>query len=317
LWTVRVECDACNVSPNVARRLAKLAQQEKNVEVCCQLACSARRLPAVDDLNIIHGLMQSQKADDPRLPLLVWWAIESKVAKDPENVVDLFREAAIWNRPISRHTVTERLMRRFAATGNRKDLLICAELLRLAPEADDVKRLLTGIEAAYAGRPLTNLPDRLAVAMEKFSGSSVVLGLRQGRDSAVEEVLTALANEQADASQKLGYIQTLGEISQPKCVPSLLRLATTSPDNALRAAALNSLARYDSPGIDIQVLNSYANMSDDVRAAANALLTTRAKWTLNLLRAIDAGHLDKSHISMDVVQRISRYTDTEIVKLVH
>ena len=70
-------------------------------------------------------------------------------------------------------------MRRFAATGRRNDLSVCAELLKLAPGPNDVRSLMAGFEAAYVGRPLTNLPDELTAALEKFSGSSLVLGLRE------------------------------------------------------------------------------------------------------------------------------------------
>jgi len=44
-------------------------------------------------------------------------------------------------------------MRRFRQAGSRKDLLVCARLLELAPGADHVKRLMTGFEQhSRAGR---------------------------------------------------------------------------------------------------------------------------------------------------------------------
>src|SRR6185503_14723250 len=46
LWTVRLLCDAKEVPPAISNRLAQLAQAESNIDVCCQLACSARRLSA-------------------------------------------------------------------------------------------------------------------------------------------------------------------------------------------------------------------------------------------------------------------------------
>jgi putative heme-binding domain-containing protein len=307
LWTVRLLCDQGNVSPAVCDRLEKLARDEQDLEVSCQLACSARRLPANDCLRIIRAIIQTHDASDLRLPLLVWWAIEAKVATNPSEVVAFFRERAVWRASIVERDMAERIMRRFAATGRRSDLSVCAELLKLAPTPNDVKRLMAGFEAAYAGRPLTNLPDELALALEKYSGSSIALGLRQGRTDAIQEALNTLADERADKAKQRQYVHILGEVSHPQCVPTLIKLAAASPDNALQSAALRSLGRYDDGRIPSAVLPAFANMSDDVRAAAATLLASREKWTLALLDAVDAGQVDKSWLTADVVRRMSLF----------
>jgi putative heme-binding domain-containing protein len=310
LWAVRLLCDQCNVSPAACDRLEKLARDEQDLEVSCQLACSARRLPANDCLRIIRAIIQTHDTSDPRVPLLVWWAIEAKVATNPTDVVTFFREPAVWRASIVERDMTERMMRRFAATGRRNDLSVCAELLKLAPTPNDVKQLMAGFEAAYAGRPLTNLPDELALALDKYSGSSVALGLRQGRTDAIQEALNTLADERADKAKQLQYVQILGEVSHPQCIPALIKLAAASPDNALQSAALRSLGRYDDGRIPSAVLPALANMSDDVRAAAATLLASREKWTFALLDAIDAGQVDKSWLATDVVQRMSLFPNS-------
>jgi putative heme-binding domain-containing protein len=264
----------------------------------------------------VRGLIECHNADDARLPLLVWWAIEAKVAASPSEVVDFFREPAIWREPMVERDIAERIMRRFAAAGRRNDLSVCAELLKLSPGPDDIKRLMAGFEAAYAGRPLTNLPKVLTDALEKFSGSSVVLGLRQGRSDAVQDALSTLADERADKAKQLQYVQILGEVSQPECVPALMKLATASADSALQSAALRSLCRYDDPRIPPAVLSAFANMSDDVRATAGALLASRENWTLALLDAVDSGQFDKSWVSADVLGRLSLFSHSRATTLI-
>jgi putative heme-binding domain-containing protein len=208
------------------------------------------------------------------------------------------------------------MMRRFAATGHRKDLGRCAELLSLAPTPDDAKRLISGFEAAYAGRSLPDLPNDLASALERYSGESVVLGLRRGSAPALEEALKTLRDDRADRSKQLQYIQVLGEVSQPSCVPTLIGLATTSADNALQTAALRSLVRYDDARISPAVLTAFPKMSDDVRAAAGSLLTHRAKWTLALLQAINSRQIDRAWLSPELVQRMGLFSNSEIDLLV-
>ncbi len=325
-WTVRLLGDDRRVSPPVLARLEILAQQETDVDVRCQLACSARRLPPRDCLAIVRALLDNVSADDPRLPLLVWWAIEAQVTANRAAVVDLFRDSAIWNVPLVKRHLSERLMRRFAATGNRSDLAICAQLLQLAPDADAARQLMTGFEAAFAGRPLVNLPDELATALEKFAGASIVIGLRQGRASAVDEALQTLADPQADKSKQLQYVQVLGEVDQPRAVPALLELATKSADGALQTAALQALARYDDARIPPAVLSAFPHMTDDVRAAAAALLASRLAFAQALLSAVDSAQastaqpntapFDKAWIPVDVVQRLTLFSAPAVTQLV-
>ena len=103
LWTTRLLCDASRVTHPVAQSLARRATIEPNVEVRSQLACSAKRLPALDALPIIRALLaHSEDERDIHIPLLLWWALEAKVATDPELVLAAFSEREIWNLPIAK-----------------------------------------------------------------------------------------------------------------------------------------------------------------------------------------------------------------------
>ena len=316
LWTVRLACDSRHISSPLAGQLAGLARAETNVEVRSQLACSARRLPTDPALAIVRGgLEHAEDADDPRLPLELWWAIEAQVADSPDLVLDFVREGAVWDLPIFRQHLSERLMRRFAATGVRNDLVRCAELLKLAPGSEHVERLMAGFEAAYVGRPLTNLPAELTAAMARFQGQSTLLGLREGKPAAVTEALALLENPKADKSKQLRYLQALGEVSQPTAVPTLIKLATASTDGSLQTAALNALVRYDDPSIALAVLDHYRDMTADVQAAADGLLSSRAAWAAAFLTAIESGRIEANRVPLDVAERLSRFHDERIAAL--
>src|SRR5205823_14290429 len=97
LWTARLACDASRVSPALAVAMAHRAAVEPDVEVRSQLACSAKRLPARDALPIVQALWsRTEDTGDIHLPLLLWWAIEAKVATEPESVLALFEHSATW-----------------------------------------------------------------------------------------------------------------------------------------------------------------------------------------------------------------------------
>ena len=316
LWTVRLLCDAGGVSPVVAVKLAARAAVEPDVEVRSQIACSAKRLPARDALPIVAALLtHGEDAHDIHIPLLLWWALEAKVGTAPDAVLDLFENRALWDRPIAANTIEERLMRRFAAAGTRKDLDRCARLLALAPGAGHGKALMAGFESAFAGRSLAGLPEGLADALARYSGQSVSLGLRQGKPAAVAEALNLLGNEQGDRARQIQYLQILGEVRVPGAVPVLLRLACHSPDNALRAAALAALVNYDDPKIATEVLKTYGSISDDVLSAAQNLLGARRGWAIQLLEAIDERTIDPRTLPRETVEKLLLLGDARINEL--
>src|SRR6202043_3737567 len=126
---------------------------------------------------------------------LLWWAIESKCGSDRERVLTLFDDPAVWRLRLVQTHLLHRLMRRFAAAGTRKDLLTCARLLHLSPDAARSKLLMRGFEEAFQGRPLGNLPAELAEALAKHGGDSIILGLRQNKPAAVDKALAVLADD--------------------------------------------------------------------------------------------------------------------------
>ncbi len=273
-------------------------------------------MPARDALPIVRELLaRSEDASDIHVPLLLWWALDAKVATDPEAVLSLFRDPAVWDLAIVRATVAERLMRRFAAAGSRSDLINCSRLLAIAPGPDHIKRLMAGFEAGVAGRSLTGVPTELAEALAKYSGQSVTLGLRQGKPEAISEALRELSDDSADRSKQLQLLQVLGEVRRPGCVPVVLRLACQSPDNALRSAALSTLATYDDPAIPDEVVKSYVNMSEDVRASAQSLLVTRRPWAARFLKEIERQTIDPRGVPREIVEKLLLLGDSQVSAL--
>jgi putative heme-binding domain-containing protein len=310
LWNVRLLCEE-GADPQMLRRLAAVAQDEPDALVRSQLASSARRLPASLGLPIVRRLLNyADDVADPHLPLLLWWAIEAKVGTDPDAVLALFDETPVWDLPLVKEHILERIMRRFAATGRRADLLACARLLRRSPGPDHAARLMKGFEEAFKGRSLAGLPDELIEALG--SRGSTLLGVRRGLPEAVAEALRLTADPAADRALRLQLVAVFGEVRQPSCVPVLLALLKDDPDDAIRRAALASLQRYDDPTVGAEVVQRYGGLSEDSRAVALTLLASRPAWTAALLDAIDAGRIDPRTVPIDVVRKLSLHRERGI-----
>lgn len=317
LWTVRLLCDDNETSERMAAQLAELAATEPHVEVRCQLACSARRLPASSCLPIVKNLLgRDEDAGDIFAPLLLWWAIESKASTDRGRVIALLSDTGLWKKPLVEQHILERLMRRFAQAGSQKDLLACAKLLELAPSNEHVARLMKGFETAYAGRVMSGLPAELTAAMAKAGGGSLALQLRRAEASAVSEVLKIVANEQVDSAERTGYLQIFGQINQPTCVPVLLQIAAEAKNDDVRSAAISSLQSYEDSRVPDQLVGQLSQWPAQVRDVALSVLASRKSWAFHLMDAVQRGAIDRQTVPTAVLHKMLFHRDDRLAALV-
>lgn len=316
-WTIRLLGDEQTVSEPLQKKLLSMAQEEADVRVRSQLASTLRRLPGDQSLRILRVMLnQDTDASDIHIPLLLWWAIESKVDTDRDVILSWFKTPEVWPLELVKQHLTERLMRRFASAGTQKDLLNCALLLDSAPDAESAKLLLAGFEQAYEGRSLTGLPDELIASIARVGGGSLALRLRQGQPEALEESLTIVANDQASQADRLKYLQILAEIHPPSAKQVLLELLTRTKFAELQGAALGALQSYDAPEIGSIVVDELPQFAEESRYIALNLLASRKDWARELLKSVDSGKVDSKTIPLEVVQRMLFQKDEQNAALI-
>ena len=129
-WTVRFTGDPREaINAKLHDRLVRLATDEASPTVRSQLACTAKRLRAGDGLQIVAQLLErDEDAADPHIPLLVWWAIEEKATSHREQVLSLLADGAVWQRPLVRQAIVERLAKRYLAEQTDAGYAACAAL---------------------------------------------------------------------------------------------------------------------------------------------------------------------------------------------
>ncbi|MEZ5300099.1 MAG: c-type cytochrome [Verrucomicrobiales bacterium] len=314
-WAIRLIGDEPSppVTP-VAEKLAAMAEGEPHAEVRSQLACTARRLPPALCLAMARGLaMRDADAADPHLPLLIWWAVERQCEKDPGAAAALF-DARFWKAAIARETLAPRLMRRFAATGARKDLLVCARLLEGAPGAAETAILLRGFEEAFQGRPMQNLPDELVAAIAKVGDAApLALRLRQGDAAAAAEALRLIRNGKAADRERLALIAIVSETALPAGEGALLEIATDpATPEPVAAGALAALRAYSSEAIAASVIGAYAELDPAARGAALELVTSRPAWSVFALQAADSGKLPAADFPLALIKKIQLQPGEEL-----
>jgi putative heme-binding domain-containing protein len=318
IWTVRLLCDAKKVSKPIAEKLAEMSLSESYVQVRSQLAASAKRLSAADALPIVRNLLtHSEDVNDIHLPLLLWWAIESKADAGRDAVVAMFQDKRLWSLPLVQTHILNRVIQRYAMAGIRKDLLTCAQLFALAPGKKQTAELMKGFEQAFKGRSLAGLPVKLSEELSKAGGGSLTFRVRQGDEQAVSKALDVVADSKADTNTRIEYAQVFGEVHQPNAVAVLLKtLAASKKEDQLRMTILTALQSYRDEEIGSQVVKLYSGFSEDVQSTAHTLFVSRKLWNRQFLEAINAGQIDKKTIPLDAVRKMTIHQDDTIAELV-
>ena len=322
-WTVRFLGDSKRVTPEIQARLVEVAQKEPSCVVRDQLACSCKRLPGKDCLPIVWELLEHREdLDDPQIPLLLWWAIEDKAVSNRDQVLEHFSTVKTWKNPMARKFMLERLSRRYLAEGGEQNTAVCARLLAAAPGPEEIDIVISGLDKALEGRRVKSEPDavfRLVLSLWNTGKRSATLSrfaLRICIPQALEQALRSISNPKADLNERMGLIEVLGQIENPRSVPALLGLLDTRQPKDIRRAALRALERYPDEQIPPRILAHYVEMPVDLRSRAQSLVFSRPTSTLQFLRAVDSGKISPKEVSQEQLQRINRFRDPQIQQLV-
>lgn len=315
-WAVRLMGDAKELPPALSAALQKRIAIETDPEARSQIAATSRRLPVLQALPIVAAMLKHDAdAEDPYIPLLCWWTIESHCDTDRDAVIALLKEPAAWDSAPMKQQILSRLMRRFAAKGSHADYLACARLLDMAPTADHRKLLMAGFEEAFKGRALPPLPRELVASLARSGQASPLLRVRLGEPEAIQSALKIAADPKSKYEDRLTCTTLFGEVKTPEAVPVLLSIARDNGKPELRKAALTALLLYDDGAIGAQVANSYSTLPTDVRSAALTLITSRSIWSVSFLRLVEAGTIKPADVPADVVARIRSQRDPSVVPL--
>ena len=327
-WTVRLLGDENKVSATIAAQLLRLADTDPDVMVRSQLASTAQRLPASLGLAMVQKLaLRNLDAQDPYIPLLLWWAVERHAVAASDEVVKLFSNPAAWNSAMMRETILPRLIRRYAAEGTEATLDACGQLLGSAPSPTDRRQLLAALDQGLQERAKKDQVIKTPAALEKqldalsaansFDPVVIRVSARLGRESAYDRALKLAADTSAAAEARSSTLKLLGEMRRPDCVPTVLKLLGGSEPEAIQLAALEALQHFDRDEIGDTLLRDYSHMHYEVRSHARDLLLSRNAWALAFLRQVDDGKIASKDVPIEQLRKISLHNDKQLNALVH
>jgi putative membrane-bound dehydrogenase-like protein len=343
-WTVRLLGDAGTVSAPLAKRFAELAASDPSPAVRAQLLCTAKRLPGEQSLPVIERLLlRDADPNDPVIPWLVWWAVESKAIPDHARVT------AFFAKPENRKSAAAqanlgRLVRRYAAEGTATGYNAAALLYAHATEFER-KTLLEELDRGLAERsvglpavgqgglfetlaapgtgspkpprkfePLT--PELQHITTSQWSGAMTSelrtrLALRVGDGWARERVHKDLADPNTPRQLLVERLAVLEELGDATCIPVVLP-HLTSKDAEVQKRALGVLARVGGADTGDAIIKAYPAMPAALQPRAREVLFGRKEWARAFLALIEAGKVPTADVPVEQVRLLALLGDKDI-----
>jgi putative heme-binding domain-containing protein len=318
-WTVRLLGDRRRVSPEIAARFLDLAGGDKSLTVLSQLACTCKRLPGQVGLPVVERLCgRADLADDPHIPLLLWWAVEDKATSDRELVLERFGSAGAWGMPVTRSVIVERLARRYLAEGKPETYAACARLLRAAPGAGERTRLIEAMDQQVQGTRFERPPPELAGVLRPLLREGVPdpalvrLGVRLGLPDAAPLAVARAGDAGLAPAERVGYIRCLGDARYRPALDALVKALGAREPPPVQDAALQALQGFDGPAVAEAVLKGYPTLSPPLRDRARDVLVSRPAWSARLVAAVEAGDVPARDVSVEQVRHLLLHRDAAL-----
>ena len=323
-WTIRLLGDARDVSPKIQAQLIELAKTEPSPVVRSQMACTSKRLPPDTALPIVWQLvLREEDRKDPHIPLLLWWAVESKAASARGRVVAMFTSPDAWKAPLVREVILSRLLRRFAAEADAESLNACVRLVASAPSDADRDRMIAALDEGLSGRQIKSIPAAFREMLtELFDTDSTTdvhrlrLAVRCGIAGAHERVIRIATDRKMPSPNRMSMVEVLGQLGRPDSVPDLLSLLEWDEQHDVEVAAVKAVARFDDERVPARVLKEYPRFSNKLKSLCRQTLFTRKDWALAFLDRVNKGRFDPKIVSVEELRGLEVYGDEEINALV-
>ena len=349
-WTVRLLGDRRRTTPPLAEQLSVLAKRDQSVVVRSQLAASAKRLPGRVALPMLSALLERElDARDPHVPLLIWWALESKALSDSGEMVRLFTQPGTWAPSMKRDNVL-RLIRRYAAEGTAAGYDAALELARAAPASHletTVRALDQGLAergatlsglgqgglfeevAAVKGdpvfgprRPFQEIASPLRRWIRKTwtarpqSLDRTRLAVRAGIDEAYRAILSGLEESDTHEDRRVALLDLLRDLGRPDCIRAVLAQLDLQSNPTVRLRALDVLARFESDEVSERLLNSYPQVLSAEKEKIRGILLSRRSTAGAFLEAVDQDVIPAADVAVTELRQLPLFRDEGIDALV-
>jgi putative membrane-bound dehydrogenase-like protein len=321
-WTIQLALEDRKGTTSILKKLAEMARKDPAALVRLYLASALQRLPLEDRWPIAEELVQhGEDAQDPYLPLMIWYGIEPLTQASSDRSLALLRQSHV-------SLVREYLARRLASSGIKATgqpstgMEPLMSLIALEDDPSLHRDILRGIHDALAGRRKVPMPKGWQAAYPSLASSpvpevrelTVRLALQFGDPAALASLKKMARDATAGLASRQKALQALIE-QQPADLQAVL--FELLDDQPMRAQAIRGLAGYEDSEIPGKILAVYKSLSGDERADAIHTLTSRTSFALALLDGVEKGLVARQDLTPFTVRQILGLNSTDVTTKVN
>lgn len=324
-WAVRLAVDAArNEGVDISALSPETIATDPSPHVRLALASACQRVTnTVWARQVLQRLaLNDGDVDDPNIPLMIWFAMEPRVAAEPQDYLD-WLAAGAQDRPLVATHLVNRVVRRVADVGSKD--AIAAAVRYAASGASDraLGAALDGLAAALEGErheapdAWRELLHRVRVAGDdELRWKAVRIGAAFRDDASLEALRRYVADRSVDPARRRHAIRLYAEAAGDGSAELLLAIARDRREpGELRREALFWLARSRDSAVATKLLGLLKDLDDQERRTALQAFATRADWAMLLLDAIGRGQVPQDWIDAPTAERIARLSPEHEKKL--
>ena len=332
-WTVRLLGDGKILSEEIAHRLDEFAEQEPDITVRQQLACSTARFPASQAVPMINAnINRDIDTDDPYLPLLWWWAVEKHSVSGREEVLKRFVRPSLWKSRLGRDVLLTRLIRRYASERTREGLDSVVRLLNAAPDDNARQLLWPHILLGWKQQPHDSQSDAWLKLAQQHEFSQLLLtawhaapetlalsevGAALGHDVVVAAVTQEAFSAEADTTHRIAMLGMLSSTADAALIPPSLKLLASDQPESVRSAALQVLAQFNNAKITEPLISLQQSLNSKPLASQILdVLLARAASAKVWIERVDRGDIPAAAATIEQIRRVALFGDPELDTLV-
>lgn len=296
--------------------LLDMAETDPSALVRLRLVSICPALPESLQWSILQTIAKrTDEANDPNLPLMVWYRMESLMSENPDRALILLDEKI------------DSMLYRFIARRVTSDLetkpkyvnLLAATLSRQT-DSEVQRQILSGMTEALRGWRKATPPSAWAIAADSLRNSdseqirelTQELSLVFGDGRAMDDLRKVAADSSESPEARRRAIRLLNQSQAKNLLPLLLKLL---PDRITTPAVLECLADHDDPRVAEQIINRYRSFPPEWKRIAVDTLTSRVSFARKLLEAVARGRIDRGDITADQARQIGNLGDAGLAEL--
>ena len=295
-WAIQFLVEDGQPSAKAVQKMTIMAKNETSAVVRRYLAGALQRINEADRWAIAESLVRfKEDADDPNIPLMLWFGIEPIITKQPEKALILAKQSSI-------PSIIQKIGRRLV-DGNQQEKLIAELSKKSNIQSDLLNGMLAGLEGNIDIKEPTNWENVYKILQTEPQLSSLADAIAQkfGNAEMAKKMLTIIANSKAKLEDKKNAIQSLAAQQNPTLqneIPKLLE----KPD--VRREAIRAIAAYNSQELGIVLFNKYKDLTAEEKEEAIITMASRPVYGRFLGDALKKGTISKSDIPAHIVLQL-------------